>query len=149
MFKPLVLYTSIYIFKICLIFENLDAGDVFFVIAPLRNDELVAYFLMRCTQIKSRFLRPYVDGPFTYQVGDLVVMGQFFEKVRRQGDYIIYRDFMREYISCQYSHLVLVPQIHVIKIKVKKGEPKRWKMSVADHDRVMETCILITHWPDE
>ena len=48
-------------------------------------------------------MRPYVDGEFTYQVGDLVVVGHFFEKVRRQGDYIIYRDFMPEYISCQYS----------------------------------------------
>ena len=43
-------------------------------------------------------MRPYVDGEFTYQVGDLVVMGHFFEKVRRQGDYIIYKYFMPEYI---------------------------------------------------
>ena len=143
-------HTHIYIYlKIYLIFENLDAGDVFVVIAPPGNDEHVAYFLMRCTQIKSRLVRPYVDGEFTYQVGDLVVMGHFFEKVKRQGDYIIYRDFMPEYISCQYSHLVVAARIHLIEIKVKRGEPKRWKMSVADHDRIMETCIPITHWPDE
>ena len=79
MFKILVLYTCIYIFKICLIFENIDAGDVFVVIAPPINDEQVAYFLMRCTQIKSRLVCPYVDGEFTYQVGDLVAMGHFFE----------------------------------------------------------------------
>ena len=78
MFKPLMLY----IYIICLIFENLDACDVFVVIAPSRNDEHVAYFLMRCTQIKRRLVRPYVDGEFTYQVGELVVMGHFFEKVR-------------------------------------------------------------------
>ena len=83
MFKLLVLYTCIYIFKICLIFENLDVGDVFVVIAPPRNDEHVAYFLMQCTQIKSRLVQPYVDRGFTYQVGDLVVLGHFFEKVRR------------------------------------------------------------------
>ena len=73
-------------------------------------------------------MRPYVNGKFTYQVVDLVVMGHFFEKVRRQGDYIIYRDFMLEYIPCQYSHLVAAYQIHLIEIKVKKGESKRWKM---------------------
>ena len=94
-------------------------------------------------------MRPYVDGEFTYQVGDLVVMGHFFEKVKRQGDYIIYRDFMPEYICCQYSHLVVAARIHLIEIKVKRGEPKRWKISVADHDRIMETCIPITHWTDE
>ena len=94
MFKPLVLYTCIYVFKICLIFENLDASDVFVVIAPLGNVEHVAYFLMWCTQIKSRLVWPYVDGEFTYHVGDLVVMGHIFEKARRQGDYIIYRYFI-------------------------------------------------------
>jgi hypothetical protein len=131
------------------IFENLDAGDVFVVVAPPGNDEHVAYFLMRCTQIKSRLVRPYVDGEYTYQVGDLVVMGHFFERVKRQGDCIIYRDFMPEYISCQYSHLVVAAGIHLVEMKVKRGEPKRWKMSIADHDRIMETCIPITHWPDE
>ena len=69
MFKLLVLYTCIYIFNICLIFENLDVGDVFVVIAPSRNDEHVAYFLMWCTQIKSRLVWSYVDGEFTYQAG--------------------------------------------------------------------------------
>ena len=92
---------------------------------------------------------PYVDGYFTYQVGDLVVMGHFFEKVRRQGDYIIYIDFMPEYISCQYNHFVVAARIHIIQIKVKRGEPKRYKMSVVDHDCIMETCIPITHWSNE
>ena len=140
MFKPLILYTCIYIFNICLIFENIDAGDVFVVIAPPGNVEHVAYFLMQCTQIKSRLVQPYFDGEFTYQVGDLVVMGHIFGELRRQGDYIIYRDFMPEYISCQYSHLVVAARIHLIEIKVKRGEPKRWKMFVADHDHIMETC---------
>ena len=146
MFKPLVLYTFIYIY---LIFENLDARDVFVVIAPPGNVEHVAYFLMRCTQIKSRLVWPYVNGEFTYQVGDLIVMGHFFEKVRRQGDYIVYRNLMPKYISFQYSHLVVEAQVHLIEIKVKRGEPERWKMSVDDHDCIMETCIPITHCPDE
>ena len=66
-------------------------------------------------------------------------MGHFFEKVRRQGDYIIYIDFIPEYRTCQYSHLVEEAKIHLIEIKVKRGEPKRWKMSIADHDHIMET----------
>ena len=122
MFKIIVLYTCIYIFKIYLIFENIDACDVFVVIAPRGNNEHVAYFLMRCTQIKRRLVQPYVDGEFMYQVGDLVVMGHFFEKVRRQGDYIIYRYFMPEYISCQYSHLVVAALIHLIEIKVNQRD---------------------------
>ena len=104
---------------------------------------------MQCTQIKSRLVRPYVNGEFMYHVGELVVMGHFFEKVIRQGDYVIYTDFMPKYISCQYSHLVVEVRIHLIEIKVRRGEPKRWKMLVVNHDRIMETCIPITHWPDE
>ena len=149
MFKPLVLYTCIYIFNICLIFENLDEGDVFLVISPPINDDHVAYFSMQCTQIKSRWVRPFVDGEFSYQVGDLFVTCHIFKKVRRQGDYIIYRYSIHEYISCQYNHLVVASRIDLVKIKVKRGEPKRWKMSVADHDRIMETCIPITHWSDD
>ena len=145
MFKSLMLYIYIY----CLIFENLDVDDVFVVIAPSGNVEHVAYFLMRCTQIKSRLMWPYFDEEFMYQVGDLVVMGHFFEKVRRQGDYVIYIDLMLEYISCQYSHLVVVARIHLIEIKVNRGEPKKWKMLVADHDCIIETSIPIAHWTDE
>jgi hypothetical protein len=131
-------------------FLNLScAGEVFVVVAPHDNQENVAYYLMRCTQMKSRLVRPYKDGDFTYQIGDLVLMGHFFKRVKKQGAYIIYRDFMPEYISCQYSHLVVATRIHLTEIKVKRGEPKRWKMSEADHDRIMETCIPITHWPDE
>ena len=75
--------------------------------------------------------------------------GSLLWKVKRQGDYIIYRDFMPEHISCQYSHLLVAARIHLIEIKVKRGELNRWKMSVANHDRIMETCITITHWQDE
>ena len=52
-------------------------------------------FSMDRITVKSKLVQPYVDGEFTYQVGDLVVMGHFFEKVKRQGDYIIYRYFMQ------------------------------------------------------
>ena len=65
------------------------------------------------------------------------------------GDYFIYRDFMLEYISIQYSHLVMVAHISLIEIKVKEGEPRRWKMTDFDHERIMETCIPITLWPNE
>ena len=43
-------------------------------------------------------------------------------------------------ISCLDIYLVR----DFIEIKVKRGEPKRWKMSVADHERIIETCIPIT-----
>lgn len=76
-------------------------------------------------------------------------MGQFFEEVRKQNDYIIYEYFMFKYISCQYNDLVIVAWIQLNEIKVKRGELRRWKMVEADHEHIMETCIPITHWRDE
>jgi hypothetical protein len=67
----------------------------------------------------------------------MVVMGHFFEKVKKQGDYIIYKDFMPDYISCQYIHLVIVVHIHLTEIKVKTGDPRIWKMIDVDHEHIM------------
>ena len=62
MFKLLVLYRCIYIFKICLIFKNIDAGDVFVVIFPLGNDEHVAYFLIGVHKSKAGWFGPMSMG---------------------------------------------------------------------------------------
>ena len=78
----------------------------------------------RCTQVKCRLVRLYEDGKFTYQAGEMVMRGHFFEKVKKKGNYIIYRHFMLEYLSCQYSHLVIASRISLTEIKVNVGEPR-------------------------
>ena len=124
-------------------------SDVFVVTTPWGNEENVAYDLMRCTQIKSRLVRPYLDGEFTYQTGDQVVMGHFFEKLKKHDNYIKYKYFKHEFISCQYSHLVVVAQIQLIEMKVRGSEPKTWKMVEADDNCIIENCITITHCLEE
>ena len=104
---------------------------------------------MRCTQIKSGLVQPYWDGEFTYQTRNLVVMGHFFENLKKHENYIIYKYFKLEYLSCQYSPLVVVSWIQIIEMKVQSSEPKRWKMTKADYDRIMENCFPITHCPEE
>lgn len=94
-------------------------------------------------------MRSYEDGQFTYQAGEVVAMGHFFEKVTKQGDYIIDRDFMLKYISCQYIHLVIVVRISLMEIKVKAGEPKRLKVTDFDYEHIMDTFFHITLWPYE
>lgn len=85
-----------------------------------------------------------------YQIGNMVARwATFLKKVKKLGEYIIYMYFMPDYISCQYNHLVVEAQIHLTKIKLKRGEEKRWKMAEADHDRIMETCIPLSHSPKE
>ena len=73
-------------------------------------------------------------------------MGHYFEKLKKHGNYIIYKYFKPMNISCQYSHLVVEARIQLIEIKVKSSEPKIWKMTKANHDRIMENCIHVTHW---
>lgn len=57
-----------------LIYIILVAGDVFTITSPQGNEENVAYYLMRCTQVKSSLVRSYEDGQFTYQASEMVVM---------------------------------------------------------------------------
>ena len=131
------------------IYEFFAVSVVFAVTAPISNGDNVVYYLMRCTQIKSGLVRPYQYGEFTYQTCNLVVMGHFFEKLKKRRNYIIYKYFKPKYLSCQYSHLAVVAWIQLIEMKVKSGEPKRWKMKKADYDRIMENCIPITHCLEE
>ena len=70
-------------YEILIIFVISLAGDVFIVIAPPDNQENVAYYLMRCTQIESRLVRPYQYGELMYQIGDLVLMGHFLERLKK------------------------------------------------------------------
>ena len=76
-------------------------------------------------------------------------MGHFFEKMKKHGNYIIYKDFKSGYISCQYGHLVVAARIQLIEMKVNISEPKRWKMTKVDHDHIIENCIPIIHLPEE
>lgn len=79
----------------------------------------------------------------------MVVMCHFFKKVEKKGDYIIYIDYIPEYISFQYNHLVITTWISLTKIKVKEGEQRIWKMIDSNHEHIMETCIPMTFCLDE
>ena len=82
--------TCIYV-CVCVIniYEFFVVSVVFAVTAPISNGDNVVYYLMRCTQIKSGLVRPYQYGEFTYQTCNLVVMGHFFEKLKKHEKYII------------------------------------------------------------
>ena len=41
----------------------------------------------------------------------------------------MYKDFVLEYISYQYNHFVVPSWIHVIEIKVNRGELMGWNMA--------------------
>ena len=99
--------------------------------------------------MKNGSVRPYEDGKFTYQIGDMVLMGHFFENVKKQGGHITYRDFLLEYISYQYNHIVIAYPINLIEIKTKKGELMIWKMTESEHEGIMDNFIYMSHYIDE
>lgn len=77
------------------------------------NEENVAYYLMWCTKKKNKLVKPYHNGDYTYQSGDMVLMGCFFEKVKKWVIILSIYFFMLEYISCQYNYLVIVVWIQL------------------------------------
>ena len=118
------------------------AGDVFYVIAPIENDENVKYYLMRCTKRKMKLLENYNDHGFQYDRGSIILKGYFFKQNRQSGDFVYFEDYEPDSISCQYSHLVCVARIELIEVQSKKKlKIKRWKMSKSDHERIIEDGI--------
>ena len=48
---------------------------------------------------------------YTYGVGSMVIMGQFFAKVRKCKDHIVFQYYESDVICAQYSHLVIAAQL--------------------------------------
>ena len=117
-------------------------GDVFAVIAPENNQEKVHYYLLRCTMSKSTLLQEYNDpSNYTYPIGSMVLMGHFFEEVKKCKDHIIFQDYQPEVIYAQYSHLVIATRLQLKQVKSRKKQ-RQWRLSIDDHDAILENLPL-------
>ena len=66
-------------------------GNVFFVITPTYNLENVHYYLLRCTRSKSTLMQELKDqSNYTYAVSSVVLMGHFFEEIKKCTNHIIF-----------------------------------------------------------
>jgi hypothetical protein len=121
---------------------ELFAGDVFVVVAPVDNTENVKYYLMRCTEQKMRLLEDFDDNGFIYERGSIVLKGYFFQETHQTDTHVHFQDYQSDVISCQYSHLVCATCIKLIEVQSrKKTKVRKWKMSKADHERIIEDGI--------
>ena len=51
----------------------------------------------------------------------MVLMGHFFEEVKKFKDHIIFQDYQPEVIYAQYSHLVIATQLQLKQVKDRKS----------------------------
>ena len=87
-------------------------------------------------------LEIYGDNGFIYHKGSITLKGYFFQQTHQSWDFFYFQGYERDVISCQYSHLVCATHIKLIEIQSKKKlKIKKWKMSKADHVRIIEDGI--------
>ena len=117
-------------------------GDVFAVITPENNQEKVHYYLLRCTMSKSMLLQEYNDpSNYTYPIVSMVLMGHFFEEVKKCKDHIIFQDYKPKVIYAQYSHLVIETWLQLKQVKSRKKQ-RQWRLLMDDHDAILENVPL-------
>ena len=122
-----------------MIFLIFYTGDVFVVIAPPDNPKNVQYYLLRCTASKRILNVESTDADgFTYPTGSMVVMGHFFQKIAQNDSYMTYKDYHIDRIVFQYSHLIVAVRLSLAPIR-GKGKVKKWKLSIEDHEKIIET----------
>ena len=118
------------------------ARDVLVVVAPTTNAENVKYYLMHFTEWKVKLLENYDDNGFIYDIGSIILKGYFFQQNHHIWDVVYFQDYEPNVISYQYSHLVCVARRKLIEAQWKKKlKIKKWKMSKADHEQIIEDGI--------
>ena len=50
------------------------------MVAPVDNIENVTYYLMRCTEQKTRLLEDFDDNGFIYERGTIILKNYFFQE---------------------------------------------------------------------
>ena len=91
---------------------------------------------------KSTFLQEYNDpSNYTYLIGSTVLMGHFFEEVKKCKYHIIFQDYQPEVIYTQYNQLVIETRLQMKQVKCRKKQ-RQWRLSIDDHDAILENFPL-------
>ena len=69
-----------------------------------------------------RLLEYFDDNGFIYEKGYIVLKGYFFQETHQTDSHVHFQDCHSYVISCQYSHLVCVARIKLIKVKSRKKQ---------------------------
>ena len=89
-----------------------------------------------------RLLKDFDDNKFIYERGYIVLKGYFFQETHQTDTHVHFQNYQSDAISFQYSHLVCAACINLIKVQSrKKTKVRKWKMSKADHERIIEDGI--------
>jgi len=88
-------------------------GDVFVVVAPLINIEIV----YACAEQKMKLLEDYYDNNFIYERGSIILKGYFFQETQHNESNAYFHAYQPNVIIYQYSHLVCEMHIKLIEVQ--------------------------------
>ena len=118
--------------------DTLAIGDVFVVIAPSDNDELVEYYLLRCTMVKSKLLCDTKDGfGIEFDRYSMVVGGNYFKQLGKRGRYVEYVDYEANCEAIIYSHLVIATKLPLTRVHTRRRTASRYRLPIEDHESII------------
>jgi hypothetical protein len=89
-----------------------------------------------------RLLEDFDNNGFISERGSIVLKGYFFQETHQTDTHVHFQDYQSDVVSSQYSHLVCAMHIKLIEVQSrKKTKVRKWKMSKADHERIIEDEI--------
>ena len=118
--------------------DTLAIGDVFAVIAPSDNEELVEYYLLRCTILKRKLQCVTKFGfGIDFDRYSMVVGGNYFKRLGKRGRYMEYIDYEANCETIIYLHLVIAMKLSLTHLHSSHCTAWRYRLPIEDHESII------------
>ena len=122
-----------------MVYYMVCTGDIFVVLAYPNNTEGVDYYLLRCTQPKSKLFESMTDGDGQeYPIGSVVIEGTYYQQIKIDKNGIIFVDYRPGQKVLHYSHLVLATKINLETLPKRGRAKQKWRLPIEDHEKILE-----------
>ncbi|KAH9325154.1 hypothetical protein KI387_005332, partial [Taxus chinensis] len=113
-------------------------GDVFAVIAEEANIEKVEYYLLRCTEERTKLTCEITSEVTTFFTGSVVVQGTYLQQVKALQSGIQFVDYKPEKKVYHYTHHIIATGLQLQQVKTTNSKRKKWRLDVEDHEKLLQ-----------
>ncbi|KAH9311061.1 hypothetical protein KI387_026096, partial [Taxus chinensis] len=113
-------------------------GDVFAVIAEEANIEKVEYYLLRCTEERTKLTCEITSEVTTFFTGSVVVQGTYLQQVKALQSGIHFVDYKPDKKVYHYTHHIIATGLQLQQVKTTNSKRKKWRLDVEDHEKLLQ-----------
>ncbi|KAH9308100.1 hypothetical protein KI387_036011, partial [Taxus chinensis] len=113
-------------------------GDVFAVIAEEANIEKVEYYLLRCTEERTKITCEITSEVTTFFIGSVVVQGTYLQQVKSLQSGIHFVDYKPNKNVYHYTHHIIATGSQLQQVKTTNSKHKKWRLDVEDHENFLQ-----------